>query len=347
MRWVRWVGLGFAVAALLEPSFARAAEAAPPTYALSWVRAEGAEECPNGRALMSEVERRLGRPVFDASAERAFEVEVTRFGSTYRSDVFVRDAAGHALGHRTLQSDEPGCAALLSATALAIALVIDPEAATRDAPPAQSRVAFEPIAPPPAAPAVAPPPVTPAPPVLAPVVEAPPPSDTVVRLSLRGEISGGLVPAVSAGPELAFGVRPSEHWGFELGASFTASQEASRGVGILGASLSRAVTLVTWENALTDNTRLILGVGPALGVLHIAVREPAPVTDPGDFWFLALQGQLGLQMAVTKRVFVEWGGSLFVPLRRQQFLARGQAEPVWREPSVAGRGFLGFGAHFP
>ncbi|HYP90593.1 MAG TPA: hypothetical protein VEQ59_20625, partial [Polyangiaceae bacterium] len=118
MRRVGWVGLGFAAAALLEPSFARAADPAPTTtYALSWVRAEGAEACPNGRALMTEVERRLGRSVFDAASERAFEVEVTRFGNTYRSDVFVRDAEGHALGHRTLQSDEPGCAALLSATA--------------------------------------------------------------------------------------------------------------------------------------------------------------------------------------------------------------------------------------
>jgi len=54
---------------------------APPTYALSWVRAEGAEECPNGHALASEVERRLGRAVFDVAAERSLEVEVTRFGA--------------------------------------------------------------------------------------------------------------------------------------------------------------------------------------------------------------------------------------------------------------------------
>src|SRR5258705_9370252 len=127
-----------------EPAPANAAAPAL-SYALSWVRAEGAEECPSGRALVSEVERRLGRAVFDATAERSFEVEVTRFGNTYRSDVYVRDATGRAIGHRQLQSDEPGCGALLNATALAIALVIDPEAAAREPASAQPVAAFEPL----------------------------------------------------------------------------------------------------------------------------------------------------------------------------------------------------------
>ncbi len=99
------------------------------------MRAEGAEECPSARVVVTEVERRLGRPVFNAAAERSFEVEVTRFGKTYRSDVFVRDLDGHTIWHRLLQSDEPGCSALVNATALAIALVIDPEAAAHEPPP--------------------------------------------------------------------------------------------------------------------------------------------------------------------------------------------------------------------
>jgi hypothetical protein len=132
-----------------EPS--APAAATPPTYALSWVRGEGAEECPPARALVAEVERRLGRAVFDAAAERSFEVEVMRFGKTYRSDVYVRDAGGKTLGHRSLQSDEPGCTALLNATALAVALVIDPEAAAREPAPNKPIAAFQ-------APVVAPPP---------------------------------------------------------------------------------------------------------------------------------------------------------------------------------------------
>ena len=128
---------------------------APPTYSLSWVRSEGAESCPAGRALVSEVERRLGRKVFDASAERAFEVVVSRAGDTFKSDVYVRDASGATVGHRALSGDEPGCGPLLNATALAIALVIDPEAAAHQ--PSTSG-AFEPPPAPEPPPALEPPP---------------------------------------------------------------------------------------------------------------------------------------------------------------------------------------------
>ncbi len=121
MCWVRRVALGYwaiasltpapAVAAGPEPVPAAAAPlapAAPPTYALAWVRAEGAEDCPNGHALSVEVERRLGRAVFDVAAERSLEVEVTRFGNVYRSDVYVRDAAGHARRPSTISKRRAG-----------------------------------------------------------------------------------------------------------------------------------------------------------------------------------------------------------------------------------------------
>lgn len=320
-----------------------------PSYALSWVRAEGAEECPNGRALTSEVERRLGRAVFDASAARAFEVEVTRFNGTYRSDVFVRDADGRALGHRTLQSDEPGCEALLSATALAIALLIDPEAATRE--PAATSSA--PVAPP-AAPPVPPPPTPPSPVATpSPIFSKPaaggpaPPVAATSAISLRAELSGGLVPAASPGVELGWGSTPWSRWGLALSAAYTASREATRGIGALDVSLTRAAALVTFEVARSSSARLMLGAGPSLGALHIAVREPAPVTDPGDYWFSAIEGRVGVQANLSQRLFVELGGSGFVTLVRQQFLARGQVEPVFRQAPASGRGFVGVGVRLP
>ena len=69
------------------PALAEAAATPPPSYALSWVRAEGAEACPAAAVLAGEVERRLGRSVFDVKAERSIEVDVMRFGDKYRSDV--------------------------------------------------------------------------------------------------------------------------------------------------------------------------------------------------------------------------------------------------------------------
>jgi hypothetical protein len=345
MRWVGWV-----LAALLASAAARAEAPAtePATYALSWVRAEGAEECPSGRVVVTEIERRLGRRVFDSAAERAFEVEVTRFGATFRSDVFVRDAAGRAVGHRTLQSDEPGCTALVNATVLAIALVIDPDAAAHEPATPASAAAFEPSPEPPPPPA--PPPPSPASPPPSP--PSPPRSEPSRplfagnELSLRGELSSGLVPAASAGVELSFNARSRARWGVALSAAYSAPQTARAGIGLLDGSLTRAALLVTFQAAQTRWLRLLLGAGPSLGVIHVAVREPQPVTDPGDFSFAALQAEATLQVYVTHELFVEAGGSLLAPLLRQEFLARGQAEPVWRQPALAGRGFLGVGVLF-
>jgi hypothetical protein len=292
----------------------------------------------------------LGRAVFDAAAERSFEVEVMRFGTTYRSDVYVRDAAGKAIGHRSLQSDEPGCTALLNATALAIALVIDPEAAAREPPPNKAVAAFEaPVAavPPPAAPSP-PPPIAAAP--------SPPPAElrlpaaperTPVTLSVRAQLVAGLVAATSPGFELSFNARPGQSWGFALAASYALSQTATSGSGSLDVGLTRASALVTFEAGRSQYVRLLLGAGPSVGAFHIAVRRPAPVTDPGDYWFASVELNADLQVAVSRSIFLDLGGAAFVPLRRQEFLIVGQSDPIWRQPFLSAVGFLGIGALFP
>jgi hypothetical protein len=327
-----------------------AAPKAPSGYALSWVRAEGAEECPTARVVATEVERRLGRHVFDVSAERSFEIEVTRFGNTYRSDVYVRDVAGHAIGHRQLQSDEPGCGALLNATVLAVALVIDPEAGAREPVPAQSVATFEPAPPPtPPPPALAPPaPPPPAAPAPAePAMMLPAPERSPVTVALRGQLSAGLAPKPSPGIELALGARPSRRWGFALTGSYTASQTVARGIGQLDVGVTRASALLTFEAGHSESVRLILGAGPSLGAFHVAVRRPAPVTDSGDFWFGAAELAADIQISVTKAIFVELGGSALFAPSRQQFLVRRQPDPVWRQSVFSGLGYLGVGAMFP
>jgi hypothetical protein len=300
--------------------------------------------------LAGEVERRLGRAVFDAAADRSFEVEVTRFGNTYRSDVYVRDAAGAAIGHRSLQSDEPGCSALVNATALAIALVIDPEAAAREPAAKPATAAFTAPAEPPAlAPAPAPPVPAPAPAPAAPVeMRLPAPSPRMpVTMSARAQVTAGVVAATSPGFELSFSARPGQRWGFALAGSYALSQTATVGIGSLDVGLTRASVLVTFDAAQSKSTRLMLLGGPTLGAFHVAVRQPAPVTGPGDYWFIAAELGADLQILITKGIFVDLGGALLAPLRRQEFLVRRQAEPVWRQPLVSGLGFLGVGALFP
>jgi hypothetical protein len=344
MRRVRWAKLGCSAALGLAVAPA-AAQPAASTYALSWVRGEGAEECPTARALASEVERRLGRAVFDPTAARSFEVQVTRVAGRYRSDVFVRDEAGRAVGQRTLENDEPGCQALFGATALAIALVIDPEVAGR--PPAAT-AAFE--APPPALPAPAPvlaPPPAPAPAPLPPPPPPPPPATTPVTLSLRGHVSGALVPKLSPGVALSFSARPGARWGFAASAWYTAPQTARRGEGDFSIGLTRGSLAVTFDAAASQRLRLVLQAGPSLGAFHLAVRAPVPVTDPGDFWFAAIDLAANLQLAVSERIFVELGATGSGLVLRQQFWIRDESSPVWEQGLFAGTVHSGLGARFP
>lgn len=319
----------------------------PPTYSLSWVRGDGAESCPAGRVLAAEVERRLGRKVFDAAAERSFEVEVVRVGERFKSDVYVRDASGRAVGHRSLQGDEPGCAALLGATALAIALVIDPEAAARE--PVASATFEAPPAPMPPTPP-APPHPAPAPaPVAVTRVERVlvMPSRPLLTVAWRGHVTGALVPRVSPGVELSVNARLGERWGIGASAQYVRSQHAASGIGAFDIGLTRASLLGTYDAAAGESVRWLLAGGPSLGALHLAVREPAPVTAPGDYLLLALALESELQVSVSKEVFLDLGVAGALPLRRQEFLVRGQADPVWRQPRFAGSGFLGVGARFP
>ncbi|HEY6077477.1 MAG TPA: hypothetical protein VIW29_01660 [Polyangiaceae bacterium] len=344
--WRCVAALGWSSAALATPVAAGAAEPPPPTYSLSWVRGEGAEACPPARALASEVERRLGRKVFDPASERAFEVQVTRSAEHYQSDVFVRDERGGTLGHRSLESDEPDCAAVFNATALAIALVIDPEAASRQPDASKAVAAFDTPAPAVAAPASPPPAPPPAPaPELPPA--APAERHVPTSIALRTELSSGLVPGVSTGLALAFTARPDERFGFAASASYTAPRTAREGGGVYDIALTRVGLALTFDPARSRRFRLALSGGLSVGAFHLGVIEPAPVLEPGNFLFLALELGADLQVSITEGFFIELGGLAQLNPLRQAFFVAGEPEPVWQQPVLCGAGFLGLGVAFP
>lgn len=375
MRWLGWALTAASIAAWQAPAFAQtsvppAASTAPaaqtptpaptaipaPTtqsYALSWVRGDGAEECPNSRWLAKEVERRLGRPVFDIDAERSIEVEVLLLGGQYRSEMYVRDGSGHVLGHRSLQGDEPGCAALANAVALAIALVIDPEALSRQQKPASSSAEFEtprpPDPPPPPAPAAAPVAAVcpkPAPPP-APPASSRPASFTRTFFSFRGWLGAGFVPAVAPGAELGFEARGAQHLGLEVASTFVPARPVDQGAGSLDIGLTGARVLLTYELLGSQRANLSVGAGLTLAALHVGVRAPLPVIAPGDYWYSAGNLGLKLQVPVSAHVFAETGLVGQVPFVTQQFLVANQSDPVWSQSVVAGAGFAGVGLLFP
>ncbi len=119
----------------------------------------------------------------------------------------------------------------MNATALAIALVIDPEAASRPPAPPRAAAAFEapaPVPPPPLAPGRC-------------AARAPARAArrrvarlrlacrrrprTPVTLSGRAQVVAGLVPATSPGFELSFSARPGRRWGYAFAASLARSQD--------------------------------------------------------------------------------------------------------------------------
>lgn len=351
------VWFGCALAWLALSRSARADDAASTTgasYSLSWVRGAGADACASARVVTREVERRLGRPVFELGAERSLEVQVTRAGAGFRGEVFVRDASGQIIGQRTLESADADCSALVEATVLALALVIDPDAASRL--PRPGVAAFEsplpapsvPARPPSTAPARIEPSAPPLPPAAClPARSTPPERHVAVAISGRALLQAGVVPGLDPGFELAAGVRPRERLGYALSVALAPSKTVTRGIGSLDIGLSRVALLMTVDAARSERWRLLLAAGPSVGALHVAVREPVPVLSPGDYWWLTAQLGLDLQASISHGVFVEIGAAGFAALWRRELRVLGQSAAVWRQPWLSGAGFLGAGLAFP
>jgi len=102
------------------------------TSSLSWSRLEGADGCIGTSELARSVETLLGRSVFVSAAKADVSVEgrVAPLPSGgWRALIAMSDSDGKSLGEREIASEEPSCRSLDDAVALAIALMIDPDAA--------------------------------------------------------------------------------------------------------------------------------------------------------------------------------------------------------------------------
>jgi hypothetical protein len=115
---------------------------------LHWVRLPGAESCVGGHDLAQAVEDELGHAVLVSAADADLSVEgrvAPRDGGGFTATLAVSDRDGTRLGERSLDSEDPDCAAFTPALAVVIALLIDPdgesERGTEEvAPPAPAQV---------------------------------------------------------------------------------------------------------------------------------------------------------------------------------------------------------------
>jgi len=210
---VRWL----CVALCVEAS-ARASAQSDAGFAFDW---GGPDGCPSSDTVQGEIDKLLGGSAASHS-KRLLRVRarVTR-GPLWH--VVLETALGESQGHRTLKAAT--CDGLANATALIVALMIDPAAVRNHAPTAAAETAHEiepatsvePPAPAPRSPA----PLLPAPPVPAVVPLAGPTAARITTVFAGAGASGSLGVLPSADVQVAgeLGVA-REPWRIELRAAY-------------------------------------------------------------------------------------------------------------------------------
>lgn len=221
-------------------SFALPASAQPlhtDTAALNWSRLPGAEACPDLAELARRVGQHLKRDAFvsPAKARVIVDASIQPAQPGFRVRIVLSSSDQAAPGERELASPNLDCNEAVDSAALAIALMLDPDALTRSDEPARPDAPAAPetspsapaFAAPPAAPV--PPPAKPQPPFAAATETEPPAARPRPRnLGLTQLAVGGLA-VTDQIPGNSFGftaglrrVNQARSWGFNLGASYLA-----------------------------------------------------------------------------------------------------------------------------
>lgn len=200
------VSMWWVSAAWAQPAPTPAAPAAtkPKTATLGWARLDGAEKCIGTQELARSVESLLGRATFVSAAEAELAVEgrvEKKKEGGFRAVLSIATAKGEAQGSRELEV-AGACSELNEPVALAIALLIDPDA----------ELGTKPAAKPPDPPA---PPVLPSPPAPAPV------KTVVVTVPVPAPERPVWSGDVYAGFAMGFGSMPNPSPGVVAGASLT------------------------------------------------------------------------------------------------------------------------------
>jgi hypothetical protein len=323
--------------------FAAADDQAPRPSSLSWVRAEGAESCPPPSAIAKLVEERLGRSVFvsPARAELAVEAYAERAAdSKWHIAISVSKKDGEVAGRRVFWSDESSCTPVAENAALAIALMIDPDAMLRPEQPKGPKIA-EPV---PVVIEPAPAPVAAVPPV--PI--APPPWRGALEASTG--ITTGLLPGIAPSVSLrARAIEPSRTWALELEGAYFFAQEAELRPNS-GAALALFYTGLSAcaSPGAANRVSALLCVGAHAGSMT-AQGYGFVVDAPKDQNLVV--GVVGRgRMAI--RLHEQWtvliGAHGIVPLKRDYFEARLGAvtQAVFRSSVVAGGVDLGVAYEF-
>jgi hypothetical protein len=128
----RFVAAVIAIGLLLSLRTAAAA----PTARLVYVRAAGAETCPDEDSLKQSVAAHLGYDPFRPFVQNTLFAEIHRERGRFVGSVKLVDEAGIERGARKLESEASDCSDLTRAMALSISIAIDPRSVLRPQAPA-------------------------------------------------------------------------------------------------------------------------------------------------------------------------------------------------------------------
>jgi hypothetical protein len=289
-----------------------------PEADLSWVRSQGAESCPGPAALRENVSGRLGRDPFGPSAAITIEALVSRDGDEWSAVIHARSQRGELLGTRELESEAPSCESLGEAAALAIALMIDPEAAQRVA-----RSGEKPVPP------------------ARPLLPAPEPPSW---LDGRALAAVGLLPGLALGGVLSADVGLNQTFDLTAALLYLPEQETRK----LDARFAFGLTTLSLGGCAQALGRKRLGLQLCatglLGSIHAVVYDLEP-TAPGDRVWVAAAAEARLH-ATIGRARISLGALGTLPFTRHRFKAMGQNDTIFRQNVVAIGGLLGLGVGF-
>jgi hypothetical protein len=342
------------LAGLLAAGRAHAGDPAPRTPSLGWVRLAGAETCAAPRAVAEAVEKRLGRAVFVAPtrADVAVEGRVERAGPSggWRATITLSDERGAVLGTRELTSDAADCAALDAPITLALALMIDPDAALGPPPaPAPAPPAPPPLPPPPPLPAA----IAPAPRCdPAPAAPAAPPVRWRAGAQIGFAGSLGLLPHPAPGVTLRLHVVPPRGPAFEIGASaWLEGHVDAVNVGGAGAAFDLSYgSLAVCPLALAvGRTTFFACAGAQIGSLR-AQGVGFDTAYAQQQLVLDLAAEAHVRRALLGPFFAAVELGLLVPTVRDLFAYRdaaGTTQELFRLPPLAGTAEVALGLAFP
>jgi hypothetical protein len=309
----------------------------PPKVRLDYVRAAGANGCPDEDVIRNEVSARLGRDPFDSRAERSVSAHISRNRQTLRARIHVKDSSGRLIGEREVVSEASDCSELAAATELAIAIAIDPLGAMKPRPPPPD----DPPADPPASVTAAR--VEPTPDWVTERHEAPPPPPPAPRDPFRLHADGGALLAAGSAPDVAFGGRllvglRTAHVSLGAEGRFDMPARQPVGPGSVTSSMMLGTFVPCYHHRAIGGCALL-----GAGVVR-ASGESLPVSRDASGPIFVAGARLLVEIPLDQVLSVNLHGDLLAALSRIS-LQVNESE-VWRTPPLSGALGVGFGMTF-